>query len=150
MSSLCHWPSYSAAPDRLTAGHQAGCRVRPSGDRSADRSIWSVSETSIIWSGWRDSNPRPLRPELRARVVDGGCLRTSRAAEGRYGTVLVSLVAVFRSCTADVVRWSKLASSTSGSEWQCFVQFWSPWGVGRVPKAFPKVQSVIGLGEEVR
>ena len=69
---------------------------------------------------------------------------------GRYGTVLVSLVAVFRSCTADVVRWSKLASSTSGSEWQCFVQFWPPWGVGRVPKAFPKVQSVIDLGEEVR
>ena len=93
--------------------------------------------------------PTASSSRTAGRAVDGGCLRTSRAAEGRYGTVLVSLVAVFRSCTADVVRWSKLASSTSGSEWQCFVQFWPPWGVGRVPKAFPKVQSVIDLGEEV-
>jgi hypothetical protein len=94
--------------------------------------------------------PTASSSRTAGRAVDGGCLHTSRAAERRYGTVLVSLVAVFRSCTADVVRWSKLASSTSGSEWQCFTQFWPPWGVGAEPKAFPKVESVIDLGQEVR
>jgi hypothetical protein len=43
-----------------------------------------------------------------------------------------------------------IASWTSGSKWQCFVQLWSTWGVGRVPKTLPKVKPVIDLGEEVR
>ena len=46
-----------------------------------------------------------------------GHLRPSFAAGGCYGAVLVGLVAVFRSCTAGVVRWSRLARRMSCSEW---------------------------------
>lgn len=93
-----------------------------------------------------------LEPSSRTagRSVDGSHFRTSWAVGGHIETVPVDAVAVLRCCTAEVVRWSKLASSTSGAEWQCFVQFWPPWGVGRVSKAFSKVQPVIDLGEEVR
>jgi hypothetical protein len=37
-------------------------------------------------------------------VVDRGYFRTSMGAGGHPGAVLASLVAVFRGCTADVVR----------------------------------------------
>jgi hypothetical protein len=60
------------------------------------------------------------------------------------------VVAVFLSCIADVVCRLTLTRSTSGSEWQCFVQLWSPWGVRRVPKTFPKIKPVIDLSEEIR
>ncbi len=42
-------------------------------------------------------------------AVDRGYLRTSWAAGGRSGAVLVGLVAVFRSCTAAVAHRSGLA-----------------------------------------
>jgi hypothetical protein len=41
-------------------------------------------------------------------AVNGGCFRTSRAASGRSEAVLVDLVAVFRSCTAEVASRSGL------------------------------------------
>ena len=82
-------------------------------------------------------------------AVDRGCFRTSRATVGHLGAVLVGVVAVLRCCTAMDVRRSG-ASATSGSEWQCFVQLWPPWGMRRVSKTFPKVKSIIDLGEEVR
>ncbi len=67
-----------------------------------------------------------------------------------FWVVLLSLVAVVRCCTAEDVRRSGLASATSGSKWQCFVQLWPPWGIRRVSKTLPKVKSVIDLGEKVR
>ena len=42
-----------------------------------------------------------------------------------------------------------MTGPTSGSEWQCFVQLWPPWGVRRVSKTFPQVKSPIDLGEKV-
>jgi hypothetical protein len=44
--------------------------------------------------------PTASSSRTAGRSVDGGCFRMSLAVEGRLGTVLVGLVAVFRSCTA--------------------------------------------------
>ena len=46
--------------------------------------------------------PTASSSRTAGKSVDQGCFRTSLAAEGRSGTVWVSLVAVFRSCTAAV------------------------------------------------
>jgi hypothetical protein len=46
--------------------------------------------------------PTASSSRTAGRAVDGGYFRTSPAIGGRSGTVLVSLVAVFRSCTAAV------------------------------------------------
>ena len=39
---------------------------------------------------------------------------------------------------------------TSGSERQCFVQLWPPWGMRSVSKTLPQVKPIIDLDEEVR
>jgi hypothetical protein len=52
--------------------------------------------------------PTASSSRTAGRAVDRGCFRTSPAIGGCCGTVLVSLVAVFRSCTAAVVRWAGL------------------------------------------
>ncbi len=48
--------------------------------------------------------PTASSSRTAGKSVDGGCFRTSLAAEGRSRTVLIGLVAVFRSCTAEVAR----------------------------------------------
>ncbi|MDX6295914.1 MAG: hypothetical protein QOH50_5137 [Kribbellaceae bacterium] len=48
--------------------------------------------------------PTASSSRTAGKSIDGGCFRTSLAAEGRSGTVLVGLVAVFRCCTAWVAR----------------------------------------------
>jgi hypothetical protein len=48
--------------------------------------------------------PTASSSRTAGRAVDGGYFRTSPAIGGRSGTVLVSLVAVFRSCTGSPRR----------------------------------------------
>jgi hypothetical protein len=105
----------------------------------------------IFWTRCHGGMGQTTTASSRTAGMAGGCFRLSRAAVGHLGVMLIGVVAVLRCCTAKDVRRSRLASSaTSGSEWQCFVQLWPPWGMRRVSKTFPKVKSIIDLGEEVR
>ena len=58
-----------------------------------------TSELQFRGVGVAGFEPTASSSRTVGRTVDRGCFRTSPVIGGRSGTLLVSLVAVFRSCT---------------------------------------------------